>query len=53
MYPPRLAGSRRDEVAMPPFQPKATVPVPAPTSPSSTGPPFAFLMAAITSSGVM
>ena len=24
---------------MPPFQPKATVPVPAPTTPSATGPP--------------
>ncbi len=37
---------------MPPFQPKITVPVPAPTLPSSTGPPFAFLTAASTSSGV-
>ncbi len=28
----------RDDVPMPPFQPKAIVPVPAPTAPSSTGP---------------
>jgi hypothetical protein len=34
-------GNRRDDVPMPPFQPNTTVPVPAPTSPSSTGPPFA------------
>ncbi len=26
---------------MPPLNPNATVPVPAPTAPSSTGPPFA------------
>ena len=51
VYPPMLAGRRRDEVPMPPFHPKTTVPVPAPTAPSSTGPPFAFLTAANTSSG--
>ena len=38
---------------MPPFQPQTIVPVPAPTSPSSTGPPFAFFRAANTSSDVM
>ena len=38
---------------MPPLKPKATVPAPAPTEPSSTGPLFAFLMAANTSSRVM
>ncbi len=31
---------------MPPFQPKATVPVPAPTDPSATGPVRAAAMAA-------
>jgi hypothetical protein len=30
---------------MPPFQPKAIVPVPAPTEPSSTGPPRACAIA--------
>src|SRR2546421_404618 len=30
---------------MPPLKPNATVPVPAPTPPSSTGPPRAFLIA--------
>ena len=30
--------TRRDDVPMPPFQPNATVPVPAPTAPSSTAP---------------
>ena len=29
---------RRDEVPMPPFQPRVVVPVPAPTLPSATGP---------------
>ena len=38
----------RDDVPMPPFQPKAIVPAPAPTAPSSTGPVFAPLSAAIT-----
>jgi hypothetical protein len=38
---------------MPPFQPKATVPVPAPTAPSSTGPSFAAPMALSTSWRVM
>ena len=37
--PPSPSGSRRELVPMPPFHPKATVPVPAPTLPSSTGPP--------------
>ena len=36
----------RDEVPMPPLKPKTTVPVPAPTEPSSTSPPFAFLIVA-------
>ena len=40
----------RDEVPIPPFHPKATVPVPAPTLPSSTGPPVALRIAAKTSS---
>jgi hypothetical protein len=35
---------------MPPLKPKATVPVPAPTAPSSTLPPFAERSAAKTSS---
>ena len=35
---------------MPPFHPKATVPVPAPTLPSGTGPVFADSIAATTSS---
>ncbi len=38
---------------MPPFQPKARVPVPAPTAPSSTGPPVADSSAAATCSGRM
>ena len=37
---------------MPPFQPNATVPVPAPTAPSSTGPAFALAIAAVTWSRV-
>src|SRR5438876_8300837 len=53
VYPPSLGGRRREEVPMPPLKPNATVPVPAPTEPSSTGPPLAFLMAANTSSRVM
>ena len=36
-------GSRRELVPMPPFHPKATVPVPAPTAPSSTAPSLAVL----------
>ena len=44
--PPSAAGSRRDAVPMPPFQPKAMVPVPAPTLPSATGPPVAATRAA-------
>ena len=31
----------RDDVPMPPFQPNAIVPVPAPTAPSATAPDFA------------
>src|SRR5205809_3392846 len=38
---------------MPPLKPNATVPVPAPTEPSSTAPLLAFLIAANTSSRVM
>jgi hypothetical protein len=34
-------GNLRDAVPMPPLKPKATVPVPAPTAPSSTEPLFA------------
>ena len=36
----------RDEVPMPPFHPKATVPAPAPTAPSSTAPAAAASSAA-------
>jgi hypothetical protein len=41
-YPAEVA-TFREMLAqgLPPFHPKATVPVPAPTAPSSTGPPFA------------
>jgi hypothetical protein len=39
--------TRRDAVPIPPFQPNAIVPVPAPTEPSATGPAFAERMAAI------
>ena len=38
VHPPSDSGRRRDDVPIPPFQPKATVPVPAPTLPSATGP---------------
>ena len=31
-------GPIRDDVPIPPFHPKATVPAPAPTAPSATGP---------------
>jgi len=34
-------GNRRELLPIPPFQPKATVPVPAPTVPSATGPSWA------------
>ncbi len=44
------AGSRRDAVPMPPFQPKQRVPVPAPTEPSSTGPAACALIASTTCS---
>src|SRR5437870_2124936 len=37
--------SLRDDVPMPPLNPNAIVPVPAPTDPSSTGPPAADLIA--------
>ena len=50
MWPPKRSGRRLDAVPMPPFQPKATVPVPAPTEPSATGPPVADRMAATTCS---
>src|SRR5438128_12063227 len=40
VQPPNFFVSLRLEVPMPPFQPKATVPRPAPTLPSSTGPVF-------------
>ena len=38
VQPPSDCGSTRDDVPIPPFQPNATVPVPAPTLPSATGP---------------
>ena len=47
------AGNRLDDVPMPPLKPKATVPVPAPTDPSSTFRALALLIAAKTSSRVM
>src|SRR2546426_1901140 len=53
VYPPSLGVRRREDVPMPPLKPNATVPVPAPTEPSSTDPPLAFLMAANASSRVM
>lgn len=37
--PPSFSGRWRELVPIPPFHPKAMVPVPAPTEPSSTGPP--------------
>ena len=40
VYPPSLGVRRREEVPMPPLKPNATVPVPAPTEPSSTRPPW-------------
>src|SRR5215204_2543784 len=43
---------RREEVPIPPFQPNATVPVPAPTAPSSTIPSLALAIAARTCSRV-
>ena len=52
-YPPSDLGSTRDEVPMPPFHPKATVPVPAPTLPSWTGPVEALSSAVRTASAVM
>src|SRR4051794_29973928 len=38
VHPPRLAGRRRELVPIPPFQPNAIVPAPAPTEPSATEP---------------
>src|SRR5256885_1252450 len=38
VQPPSIRGSRRLAVPMPPFQPNATVPRPAPTAPSATPP---------------
>jgi len=51
VYPPSDVGSKRELVPIPPFQPNADVPVPAPTAPSSTGPVVAALSAALTSTG--
>ena len=50
VYPCKFVGKRRDAVPMPPLNPKATVPVPAPTAPSSTGPDLALRIALKTSS---
>ena len=44
----RLVRPVREDVPMPPFHPNATVPLPAPTAPSSTAPAFAPAIAAIT-----
>src|SRR5438552_14972367 len=38
VQPPNCAGSLRLDVPIPPFHPNATVPRPAPTAPSATGP---------------
>jgi hypothetical protein len=43
----------RDDVPIPPFQPKAIVPVPAPTAPSATGPERALEIASVTCALVM
>jgi hypothetical protein len=51
VYPPSDFGTTRDDVPMPPFQPNACVPAPAPTLPSPTGPVFAPSRAARTCSG--
>ncbi|MNQ70022.1 hypothetical protein D3C85_846450 [compost metagenome] len=50
--PPRLSGSLRELVPIPPLKPKAMVPVPAPTAPCSTGPLVAVSMARTTSAAV-
>ena len=50
VYPPYAFGSTRDAVPIPPLMPNATVPVPAPTAPSSTGPLLALAIACFTSS---
>src|ERR1022692_4755020 len=47
------AGNTRELVPIPPFQPNASVPVPAPTAPSATGPEFAASIACKTSSRLM
>src|SRR6266566_4819971 len=53
VQPPNCAGSLRLDVPIPPFHPNATVPRPAPTAPSATGPSAAARMALRTSaSGV-
>ena len=44
-------GTTRDEVPIPPLNPNATVPVPAPTEPSGTAPPRAPSSASSTSGG--
>jgi hypothetical protein len=48
--PPRLAGSRRLDVPIPPLYPRHCIPVPPPTLPSRTGPGAAAASAANTSS---
>src|SRR5689334_15847403 len=53
VHPPNAAGNARDELPIPPFQPKATVPAPAPTLPSVTGPDDAAAIADRTSAAVI
>src|SRR3989449_754602 len=53
VQPPNCAGSLRLDVPIPPFHPNATVPRPAPTAPSATGPLAASRMALRTSASVI
>jgi len=48
VQPPCAFASTREDVPIPPFQPNATVPVPAPMLPSPTAPPRASASAART-----
>ena len=50
--PSPLRRTTRDDVPMPPFQPNAIVPVPAPTAPSATAPVVADVIADVTCSRV-